>query len=89
MPVEDEKEVEEKLLSTEESKEQKKKGKKKKITYFVPMTFVLSERVKKKINTKPYLNILQRIDQQYPANERGDLLIFVRFFFSHPRFFLE
>ena len=28
-------------------------------------------------DAKPYLRILQEVDQQVPANERGDLLIFM------------
>ena len=30
-----------------------------------------------KLNPAPYVRILQLIDQKYPANQRGDLLIFM------------
>lgn len=30
-----------------------------------------------KLNPRPYLRVLQGIDQRYPAEERGDLLIFL------------
>ena len=30
-----------------------------------------------RIDPRPYVRILQRIDKKYPSNERGDLLVFL------------
>ncbi|CAI7996256.1 Probable ATP-dependent RNA helicase DHX34 [Geodia barretti] len=30
-----------------------------------------------RLDPKPYLQVLRRIDEQYPANERGDMLVFL------------
>ena len=38
----------------------------------------------KPMNAKPYLQLLKRIDETYPKNERGDLLIFLSGCCSNP-----
>ena len=69
-PIEDEPRSKDKDEKATETKENEKDSKDGKLKYAVL--------AKKKINTKPYLKVLERIDQQYPQSERGDMLIFVR-----------
>jgi HrpA-like RNA helicase len=70
IPVEDERRNEEK----QEFQDKQKRSGTKQLAVYNCSTEVLS---KKKIDPRPYLRIMERIDQHFSVTERGDLLIFV------------
>ena len=63
-PIEEDREAE---LEKDKSKEEKEEDKKKRVIM-----------ARKRLDPKPFLRIIERIDQQFPPTERGDLLVFLR-----------
>jgi HrpA-like RNA helicase len=63
-PIEDDRDIDLDKKSKEESKEEDKKKR-----------LILG---RKRLDPKPFMRVIERIDQQFLPTERGDLLIFLR-----------